>query len=221
MLEISAEAPTGWDQDYTEDAIRRIVLRLRADWIFYQEIPHHVPFAEGYDLVREQTDSHCGTIVTLVRSEFAQDEAIHHSVVPGVAVLSELPRLELTIANVHMAPLSSGSETRLRMFEQVLAATQTDRLVVIGDTNTRITEEGRISALGFDVTRPPTATWNTQGNKFREDSREYTAFYTRYFAKGDVRVSDVKVHDQAMFVDGKSFFLSDHFALSGKLTLGT
>ena len=52
MLEISAQAPSGWDAEYTEDAIRRFVLRERPDWIFYQEIPNHVPFAEGYELVR-------------------------------------------------------------------------------------------------------------------------------------------------------------------------
>lgn len=221
MMEISADAPTGWDPDYTEDAIRRIVLRMQPDWIFYQEIPHHVPFAEGYELVREQTDSHCGTIVTLVRTGFAEDEPIYHSVVPRVAVLSEVPRYELTIANVHLAPMASGAATRLRMLEQILEATQTDRLLVIGDTNTRIAEEKVIAELGFDVTRPPKSTWNTRENRFRSDAREYTAYYSRYFVKGDIAVAEARVHDQPMQVDGKSFFLSDHFALSGAVALGS
>lgn len=219
MLEVSADAPTGWDAEYTEDAIRRIVLRQNPDWIFYQEIPNHVPFAEGYELIREQTESHCGAIVTLVRSEFAEREPIEHTVVPRCAVLSEIPRLELTIANVHLAPMSAGAPTRLRMLEQIVAATQTDRLVVIGDTNTRIAEEKAIAGLGFDVSRPPSPTWNTRENQFRSGSRKYSAYYTRHFSKGDVRVEEAKVHDVPMQVDGQSFFLSDHFALSGRLSV--
>ena len=217
MLEISAQAPSGWDAEYTEDAIRRFVLRERPDWIFYQEIPNHVPFAEGYELVRAQTESHCGTIVTLVRAELVEEEPVNHSVVPRCAVLSEIPRFDLTIANVHLAPMSAGAPARLRMLQQIVEATQTARLLVIGDTNTRIVEEKEIRELGFDVARPPVATWNTRENHFRKKSRKYTAYYTRYFAKGDMAVAEVKVHDTPMKVDGQSFFLSDHFAMSGSL----
>ena len=115
--------------------------------------------------------------------------------------------------------MTAGAPTRLRMFKQILEATKTERLLVIGDTNTRIAEEKEIGDLGFDVTRPPEATWNTRENHFRKKSRKYTAYYTRYFSKGDMVVTDAKVQDVPMQVDGQSFFLSDHFALSGSLKI--
>ena len=217
MLAVSEQSPTGWDAEYTEDVIRRIVLREKPHWVFYQEIPQHVPYAEGYELIREQTDSHSGSIVSLVRQDLADEEPMEHTAIPNCAVLSTIPRLELTLANVHLPPGKSGVANRSRAIQRILEATTTDQLVVVGDTNTRVDEESSFAKLGFHIQRPPSATWNTKVNRFRSNDRRYTAYYTRYFAKGQVAVEDVKVHDVPMSVDGRQFFLSDHFALSGRI----
>ena len=106
------------------------------------------------------------------------------------------------------------------MVNQILEATTTSQLVVVGDTNTRIDEEKTIADLGFATDRPPIPTWNTKENKFRDGSREYSAYYTRYFAKGEhVAVMNPKVHDVPMNVDGNQFFLSDHYLLSGDIEI--
>lgn len=217
MLVSSEQAPSGWDAEYTEDAIRRFILREQPHWVLFQEIPDHVPYTEGYSLVRQQTESHCGSIVTLMRDDMA-DIPITHTIVDRCAVLSHLPGLDTTIANVHLTPGKSGAASRLRMLERIRDAAS-DRILVVGDTNTRVDEEKEISGLGFACDRPPSVTWDTRVNRYRSEMRKYSAYYTRYFIKGDLQVRGVGVANTPLNVDGKKFFLSDHFALSGTLDI--
>ncbi len=219
MLETSKDAPTGWDADYTEDAIRRFILRLKPQWVFFQEVAGMVPpFVEGYVLIRQQTKSHAGNIVTLLHEDLAE-LPITHSVIDGFAVLSELHGIDATIANVHLAPGKSGAPMRLDMLERICAATDSSRLLVVGDTNTRLAEASKIGKLGLKGKKPPSATWDSRTNRFHAGKRGYTAYYTRYFVKGNIKVGEVNVHDKPMHVDEKKFHLSDHFPLSAKFAI--
>lgn len=219
MLAPSVQAPSGWDIDYTEDAIRRFVLRQAPHWVFFQETPPNlIPFVEGYALAPQLTESHSGNIVTLIREELAE-MPIGHTVVDGCAVLTTLLGLDFTVANVHLAPSKSGGHQRLAMLEQILDACSTRNLLVIGDTNTRVTEEAAIGELALTGERPPSPTWDSRANRFRSKNRAFTAFFTRYFARGDATVAELKVWNKPLIVDDSQFFLSDHFALSGKISV--
>ena len=216
QLEVSADAPSGWDIDYTQDAIRRFILRLKPDLICLQEVPTDVPFVEGYELLPKQTESHCGYVATLIREDVASAN-LSHDVVRRSAVLTHFPTWALTIANVHLAPWNSGRQERIRSLKEITNQSKTERLVVIGDTNTRVDEEDAIAELGLAADRPPDSTWDTRRNRFRSDSNAYSAYYTRYFCRGEVRMTDVRVWDTPLQVDGQKFFLSDHFAMSGRI----
>jgi len=140
-------------------------------------------------------------------------------VVDGCAVLTTLLGLDFTVANVHLAPGKSGAHQRLAMLEQILDACSTRNVLVIGDTNTRVTEEAAIGKLALSGERPASPTWDSRKNRFRSNNRAFTAFFTRYFARGDATIADLKVWNQPLMVDDSRFFLSDHFALSGKISI--
>lgn len=219
MLVPSAQAPTGWDSDYTEDAIRRFIIRQQPHWVFLQEVSGVVPpYIEDYVLIRQQTESHSGNIVTLLHKDLAE-LPITHSVVERCAVVSELHGMDVTIANVHLAPGKSGAANRMRMLRRIREAATTSRLLVVGDTNTRLTEDREVAKLGLATPKPPTATWDSRTNRFRKGTRGYTAYYTRFFVGGDIRVGNTDVHATPLSVDGKRFYLSDHFALSANLVI--
>ena len=220
MLETSKDVPSGWDSDYTEDAIRRFVLRLKPHWVFFQEVPGPVPpFVEGYVLIRQQTKSHSGgNIVTLLREDLSV-LPITHSLSEGFGVQSELHGVDTTIANVHLAPGKAGAALRLNMLERIRDATTSSRVLVVGDTNTRLAEEKKIGKLGLSGAKPPSATWDSRINRFRAGMSGFSAYYTRYFVAGNIQVGEVTVHDKPLNVDGKKFHLSDHFPLSAKFAI--
>lgn len=219
MLVTSAQAPAGWDGEYTEQAVSRFIQRQQPHWVFLQEVSGLVPpFVEGYVLIRQQVESHCGNVMTLMHQDLAR-LPITHTVVDRFAVMSELHGMDTAIANVHLAPGKTAAAARLEMLARIRQATSASRLLIIGDTNTRLTEEVKIFRLGLAGAKPPVATWDSRRNRFRSGQRGYTAYYTRYFVGGDLRVGDVSVHDRPLHVDGRKFFLSDHFALSGKLVI--
>ena len=83
----------------------------------------------------------------------------------------------------------------------------------------RVAEEEALEKIGIIGERPPTATWNSRINHYRDNGREYTSYYTRYMHNDRVKVDQVVVHDQPVKEDGKKFFLSDHFALSGRVEI--
>ena len=219
MLVTSAQAPERWDGEYTEQAISRFIEREQPHWVFLQEVSGLVPpFVDGYVLIRQQVESHCGNVMTLLHRDLAE-LPITHTVVDRFAVLSELHGMDTAIANVHLAPGKTAAPTRLEMLARLREVTSASRLLIVGDTNTRLAEVSKIGRLGFTGEKPPIATWDSRRNRFRSGQRGYTAYYTRYFASGDLRVGEVTVHDRPLHVDGRRFFLSDHFALSGKMAI--
>jgi endonuclease/exonuclease/phosphatase family metal-dependent hydrolase len=217
LLERSAFAPNRWGQENSQHAIRETVLEVGADVVLFQEVPGLVPYVETHDMVRTNPMTHSGNLATLLGNDLL-DEQIMVSTVAATAILVTFVERDLTVANVHLAPGSGGAATRLEQLEAVIDASPTNDLVIAGDTNTRVAEEADIAALGLHGPRPPSPTWDGRRNRFRASPTRFNAYFTRWFARGEVTVTDVTVIEGLVETDGTSFHLSDHFALSGSIT---
>lgn len=223
LLERSAEAPPAWDQAASEAAVRDRVLALAPDVVLLQELPGLVPYVETHDMIRANPRSHSGHLATLVTHELMAAGPVHR-VVPGCAILTTFPGTgagpALTVANVHLAsgPGAAATAERLAQLADVVEASPTEALLVVGDTNTRAAEMAAVEAAGLVTVRPSRPTWDSRRNRFRAGGAEFTAHFTRWFASPAVTVSEVAVWHQPLVVDGHRFHLSDHFALSGRVT---
>ncbi|MFT5304200.1 MAG: endonuclease/exonuclease/phosphatase family metal-dependent hydrolase [Mariniblastus sp.] len=218
-MENSYQAPAGWRLDQTESKIREQVLELSPDFVFFQELPGLVPYIETHDMIPANTKSHSGNIATLAKHELM--DGLQSTAIDGVAVVTTITDADLTLANVHLESGRHGDGARLAAFRSIINACPTRGLAVIGDTNTRTAEEPTLKEIGMKGDRPPSATWDSRSNRFREDGRKYTAFYTRYFHNQHVCVSNTKVWKQPTKSDSKSFQLSDHYAMSGSVRLAS
>lgn len=215
LFERSAGAPPRWDQHDTEAAVRETILDLAPDLVLFQELPAVVPYVETHDMVRANPRSHSGNLATLVTHAIMQHEP-SPLVVTRTAVLTTFSDLELTVANVHLSPGGGAEAARLHQLRAVADASPTGNLVIIGDTNIRQSEVEAIVEIGLIDHRPPSATWDSRRNRFRPDGAAFIAYFTRTFSRGSVIVSDQQVlDDRPVEVDGRRFFLSDHFALTG------
>ena len=218
LLERSSQAPPHWGQLDSEHAVREFVLTLRPDVILYQELPGLVPFVETHGMVRSNPKTHSGHLASLLTHDLlaAEPRAL---TIPGGALMITLDPLDLTLANVHLAPGRQGRTQRLATLEAIAHRSPTERLLVAGDTNTRGAELPAIAALGLTAPDLPGPTWDSRRNRFRSDGARFTASFTRYFVRGDVDVSDVRVHTAPVVADdAHQFHLSDHYALSGTVT---
>ena len=213
MMVASYEAPTGWSMEHTEAKIRELVLQLDPDFVCFQELPGLVPYVETHDLLPANTESHSGNIATLVRNEM-KDE-VQAKAIGRFAVAAKIESRNITLANVHLAPSKEGANKRIRMLETLSERCETPGLLVVGDTNTRVGEEGNIESIGLSGQRPPRATWNSKNNSFRADGAQFTAYFTRYFHNEEVAVDEVEVWDERVEHDDIKFHLSDHFPLTG------
>lgn len=212
LLNQSFQAPPNWRMDLTEAKIREHVLDTSPDFVCFQELPGLVPYVETHDLIPAHTMSHSGTIATLAKHEWMDD--LESQALGRFAVLTTIKSTGLTIANVHLEPGSHGTFKRIQMLNDICNACSTPALLIIGDTNTRVEEEEPIGKIDLAGTRPTRPTWDTRKNKFRDDGRAYTAYYTRYFHNDKVQVKNVVIWDKPIVEDGKRFYLSDHFAMS-------
>ena len=217
MMKSSAQAPMHWRMDLTENEIREFVLRESPDFVCFQELPGLVPFVEGYDMLPANTRSHSGDIAIIARKDWM--DKIQVDVIKGFAVFAVIPSEDLTLVNVHLEPSNNGKFKRLDMLQQIVHKCTTEGLVIVGDTNSRLSEEKLIAELGLSGTKPPRATWDTRANRFRDQGHEFTAYFTRYFHNQYTIVDDVEVWDEPIEHEGKSFFISDHFALTGSFQL--
>lgn len=223
LLERSAQAPVGWEQYQAEAAIRDAVLDLAPDIICYQELPRMVPFVETHDLLPATPTSHSGNLATLVTNSLTATEPAV-TTVAGCAVLATFgsdqgPEPPFTVANVHLQPGRGAAGERLEQLARVVEASPTPRLLIVGDTNLRLDETDALADAGLVGSRPSRPTWDSRRNRFRADGHEFVAYFTRWFASPGLSVSDVRVHAEALEVDGHRFHLSDHYALSGTVTV--
>lgn len=216
MFERAAGAPPHWDQDDTEAAVRETILDMAPDVVLFQELPGLVPYVETHDMVRANPRTHSGNLATLV-THAVMKQRPSPLVVTRTAVLTTFPDLDLTVANVHLAPGKGAEAERRHQLRVVLEASPTENLAIIGDANTRRAEMDAIVDLGLSDHPPPSPTWNSRRNVFRPDGAAFVAFFTRTFTRGSVTITDQRVVDHPIGVEGRSFFLSDHFALAGTI----
>ena len=219
LLEPSAEAPANWRIDLTESKVREFILELQPDFVFFQELPAMVPYVENYDLIPANTISHSGTIATIAKKELMDD--LQSKPIGRFGVFSTVKSAGLTFANVHLEPGRDGDFKRLKMLRTISDYCSTSALAIIGDTNMRVSEEDSMKPLGLLGERPPSPTWDTKRNNYRDKGPAFTSYFTRYFHSDVVEIGNVKVHDEPIEHEGDKFFLSDHFALSGQVTVLT
>ena len=213
MLAPSDSAPVSWRVDQTEAEIRRQVLELQPDFVFFQELPAMVPFIETHNLLSAHTISHSGTIATLIKKELA--DLFQAGKIERFAVTASSQELGITLANVHFVPGRGESGRRQEMMKKIASQFGDQGLLIVGDTNTRVEEVAGFESLGLVGRKPPAPTWDTHSNRFRHDAPKFKAYFTRYFHNSKVVVDSVKVFDDPVQADGKSFYLSDHFPMSG------
>lgn len=176
-----------------------------------------VPYVETHDLIPANTISHSGNIATIVRKELMSD--LKSKTAGGFAVLTSGESAGITFANVHLEPGRGGESKRLASLKRLISECKTPGLVIVGDTNTRMSEVESFASIGLAGELPPRATWNSKTNRFRDSGRKYTAYYTRYFHSQNVSVANVQVWDRPLQRDGRKFHLSDHFAISGEAAI--
>ena len=217
MLRRSDTAPARWNQEDTEAAFRTAVLELDPDVILLQELPGLVPFVETYGMVRANPRSHSGNLATLVRHELLATEPTT-SVIPGCAILTTFHQ-SLTIVNVHLAPGPGGAAERLAQLATIVETSPTARLLIAGDTNTRVDELAALADAGLIGPAPSRPTWDSKKNRFNAGGPRFTAYFTRWLASPGVEVANVHVLDSPLSVDRHRFHLSDHYPLMG--TVGT
>lgn len=216
MFERSDFAPAGWRMDQTEAAVRNLVLQLDPDFVLFQELPGLIPYIETHDMVPANAKGQTGDIATLARRELMAD--ITASRLENT-VITHIGSAGLSLANVHLPSGSGGDRDRLRVIKNIQSGSENRQLAIIGDTNTRTKEEDDIAQLGLIGARPPVPTWNGKLCRFRRDARGYTAYFTRAFHSEGVQVGEVEVWSQPVKHKGAEFHLSDHFAMSGRISV--
>lgn len=225
MLSRSQEAPPSWTQEQTEAEVRDLLLRWSPDLVTFQELPGVVPYVETHDMVRANPRSHSGNLATLVGNHLidGSDWGDHAGlptpiVVDGCGLLVAFADLDLSVANVHLAPGRGAAGTRMAQLQAVSSRAPTSDVVIVGDTNIRVAEEPAIESLGLQAPRPPRPTWDGRRNRFHGPDGEFVANFTRVLATPGVRVTEQIVRSGGLTIDGHAFHLSDHFAL--EVTIG-
>ncbi len=222
MLARSAQAPPAWDSEHTMFAVRERVLAVEPDVVLFQELPRAVPYVETHDMIKANPETHQGNLATLVSHDLLSRCGEPQVAVVGrcaVLVSFDLAGLgPVTIANVHLEPGPGAGAERLAQLADIVEASPTANLAIIGDTNTRVDELGALAEAGLDAPRPPKATWNSKRNRFNAGGPEFTAYFTRPFATMTLRVAGQRVLDDPERTDdGHTFHLSDHYPLTGRI----
>ena len=216
MLERSDFAPSGWRMDQSEAAVRHLVMEADCDVVMFQELPGLIPYIDTHEMAPANAKGQSGDIATLVRRALMPE--ISASRIKNAVMIHVAP-MDLTIANVHLPSGRGGDGARIRTLKEIKRSSKSKHLAIIGDTNTRTKEEESIAKLGLLGDRPPEPTWNGTLNKFRQSERSFTAYFTRAFHSSDLKIAKPKVWTKPIERQGQSFHLSDHFAMTGRITL--
>jgi endonuclease/exonuclease/phosphatase family metal-dependent hydrolase len=221
MLERSDEAPASWGLEQTEQAVCERVLAAAPDIVVFQELPGLVPYRETHAMVRANPRTHQGHLATLVGHEAMANEGVAGPTVTVVAGCALLVTFAdgLTVANVHLAPGPAATGERLEQFARIVEASPTPTLLIVGDTNTRVAEEGPLADAGLVGTRPRHPTWDSKRNRYRAEGARFTAHFSRWFASPGVSVDHVTVDRRPVTADGHRFHLSDHHPLRGTVSV--
>ncbi len=176
-----------------------------------------VPFVGTLDMVKSNPRTHSGNLATLATHEMFRPKPVFGSVA-SCAILCHFPTAKLTVANVHFQSGKAAAEDRLAQLETVMKATNGKRVLVIGDTNTRVGELGSIAELGLITPDLPSPTWDGRRNQFRGGTRPFSAYFTRFFHTSDLEIETIEVLTEPFRAEGYQFHLSDHFPLVVNIT---
>jgi len=229
----SAQAPASWSLADSRRELATKVRALKPDVVTVQEADR-LDRIEGYTTVGS-VRSHAGKLATLVADDYlasCSDEPVVLEL-DGFAVLTTLAvaappssdtpdhgdLVPLTVANVHLEPYASGSDIRTGQLAAVVHASPTKALAAVGDTNARVAEMATFKRLGLMSPKPPSPTWDSFGNQFHDQGRPFRTYFTRALTSKGVALDDQQVWNHPLTRSGHRFHLSDHFALSGTLTL--
>ncbi len=218
MLNRSAQAPQHWELCDTEEVIREQIIELSPDIVLFQELPGLVPYIETHDMIRSNPQSHSGHLAFLISKRFSESE-ICHTALHGFGLLVTFKDFDLTLANIHLAPGKANSGLRMSQLSAVIQASPTEQIAIIGDTNTRQAEIAKIKDSGLIVPDLPEPTWNSYRNQFHDNGPLFKASFTRCVAHPDLKISGLQVLEGKVIRNEKSFHISDHFALFGRIHL--
>ena len=218
LLGRPAFAPQYWELCDTEEVVREQVLAKTPDIVHFQELPGLVPYVETHGMIQANPRSHSGNLATLISHELLETE-ISHVAVEGFALLTTFHSFDLTVANVHLAPGKFSGDQRMSQISKIVAASPTDYLAIIGDTNTRSEEIDVITAAGLVAPKPPVPTWNSYKNRFHVDAPRFKTYFTRCFTHPNIRTEKLQVLEGHVIRNDKQFYVSDHFALFGRIQL--
>ena len=218
MLSRPAYAPQHWELCDTEEVVREQILAKKPDVVHFQELPGLVPYIETHEMIRSNPQSHSGNLATLISRELLETE-ISHIALEGFALLTTVHSFGLTLANVHLAPGKSAGKKRLAQISQIVGASPSENLAIIGDTNTRSNEIETIIGAGLAAPKPPSPTWNSYKNRFHAAAPKFRTYFTRCFTHPNIATEEMQVLEGHVIRNDKEFFISDHFALFGQMLL--
>tara|TARA_Y100000768_G_scaffold160978_1_gene120352 strand:+ start:1887 stop:2582 length:696 start_codon:yes stop_codon:yes gene_type:complete len=218
LLNRSAYAPQHWELCDTEEVVREQVIELSPDIVLFQELPGLVPYVETHNMVHSNPQSHSGHLAILISERFSEFE-ITLTPLEGFGLLVTFMEVGLTVANVHLAPGKGNSELRLSQLAAVINSSPTEHIAIIGDTNTRASEITKIKDSGLKVPDLPVPTWDSFRNRFHVDSPRFKASFTRCITHPDVKIRDLQILEGKVIRSEKTFYISDHFALFGRMQL--
>jgi len=198
--------------------VREQVLAKTPDIVHFQELPGLVPYVETHGMIQANPRSHSGNLATLISRELLETE-ISHLTLEGFALLTTFHSFGLTLANVHLAPGKSAGSKRLAQISQIVGASPTECLAIIGDTNTRAGEIETIIEAGLAAPKPPSPTWNSYKNRFHAAAPKFRTYFTRCFTHPNIATQKMQVLEGHVIRNDKNFYISDHFALFGQMML--
>ena len=218
LLNRSAHAPQHWELCDTEEVVREQVIELSPDIVLFQELPGLVPYIETHNMIRANPQSHSGHLAILISQRLSEFD-VTLTPLEGFGLSVTFMEVGLTVANIHLAPGKGNTELRMSQLAAVIDSSPAERIVVIGDTNTRASEITNIKDSGLEVPDLPGPTWDSFRNRFNADSPRFKASFTRCITHPDVKIRDLKILEGKVIRNEKSFHISDHFALFGRMQL--
>ena len=139
MLGRPSQAPQHWELCDTEEIIREQIVELAPDIVLFQELPGLVPYIETHSMVRSNPQSHSGHLAFLISHQHSES-SVSHKTLEGFALLVTFEDIGLTVANVHLAPGKANNSLRVSQIASVIESSPTEKIAIIGDTNTRKAE---------------------------------------------------------------------------------
>ena len=87
-------------------------------------------------MIRANPQSHSGHLAILISQRLSEFD-VTLTPLEGFGLSVTFMEVGLTVANIHLAPGKGNSELRLSQLAAVIDSSPTERIAIIGDTNTR------------------------------------------------------------------------------------